>query len=112
MTRKTYTAAFKTSVVLEVLREESELSAIATRYNLNPNMVRTWKKEFLEKAPVVFEDPAKAAKQAHREEVALEKKTAKMLKTIGQLTIERDFLQDCFRECGLPIPQLDDSAQG
>ena len=63
-------------------------------------------------APVVFEDPAKAAKQAHRKEVALEKKTAKMLKTIGQLTIERDFLQDCFRECGLPIPQLDDSAQG
>ena len=41
MTRKNYTAAFKTSVVLEVLREESELSAIATKYNLNPNMVRT-----------------------------------------------------------------------
>jgi hypothetical protein len=29
-----------------------------------------------------------------------------MLKTIGQLTLERDFLQDAFRECGLPVPKL------
>ena len=29
-----------------------------------------------------------------------------MLKTIGQLTLERDFLQDCFRQCGLPVSGL------
>ena len=51
MPKKTYTSAFKAKVVLEVLQEESELSAIASKYDLNPNMVRTWKKEFLEKAP-------------------------------------------------------------
>lgn len=31
----------------------------------------------------------------------------KMLKTIGQLTIERNFLQDCFRAVGQPIPEFD-----
>jgi len=30
-----------------------------------------------------------------------------MLKTIGQLTLERDFLQDCFRLSGEPIPEFD-----
>ena len=107
MSKKTYTPAFKAKVVLEVLQEESELSAIASKYDLNPNMVRTWKKEFLEKSPSLFEDPAKAEKEARRKEAALEKKNNQMLRTIGQLTIERDFLQDCFRTVGLPIPEID-----
>ena len=41
MSKKTYTPAFKAKVVLEVLQGESELSAIASKYDLNPNMVRT-----------------------------------------------------------------------
>ena len=104
MAKKTYTPSFKAKVVLEVLQEESELNAIATKYDLNPNMIRTWKKEFLEKAPSIFEGSSKAEKEA---EEALEKKSNQMLKTIGQLTIERDFLQDCFRTVGLPVPELD-----
>jgi hypothetical protein len=31
-----------------------------------------------------------------------------MLKTIGQLTLERDFLQDCFRQVGEVLPNLPD----
>jgi len=110
MARNTYSASFKAQVVLAVLSGEKELNAIASDQNLNPNMVRGWKKEFLENAPMVFEDKAKAEKIARRKEAALEKKNTKMLKTIGQLTVERDFLQDCFRECGLPIPQFDTEA--
>ncbi len=93
--------------MLEVLQEESELCDIASRYDLNPNMVRTWKKEFLEKVPSIFEDPNKAEKEARRKEAALERKNNQMLRTIGQLTVERDFLQDCFRTVGLPIPEVD-----
>ena len=107
MPKKTYTSAFKAKVVLEVLQEESELSAIASQYDLNPNMVRTWRMEFLEKAPSLFDDPGKAEKEARRKEAALEKKNNQMLRTIGQLTAERDFLQDCFRTVGLPIPELE-----
>lgn len=107
MARNTYSPSFKAQVVLAVLSGEKELNTIASEYNLNPNMVRQWKKDFLENASMVFEDRAKAEKNAKRKEAALEKKNTKMLKTIGQLTVERDFLQDCFRECGLPIPQLD-----
>lgn len=107
MARNSYSASFKAQVVLAVLSGEKELGAIAAEHNLNPNMVRQWKKDFLENAPMIFEDKAKEEKKAKRKEAALEKKNTKMLKTIGQITLERDFLQDCFRQCGLPIPELD-----
>lgn len=32
--------------------------------------------------------------------------TSQMLRTIGQLTLERDFLQDCFRQAGEAIPRI------
>ena len=104
---KRYTAEYKTKVVLEVLREEKPLGEIASGYGLNPNMVRNWKTEFLTKASSVFENPEKEAKKAKRKEETLEKKNAQMLRTIGQLTLERDFLQECFRQSGKPIPRLD-----
>lgn len=82
------------------------MGAIAYENGINPNMLRNWKREFLEKASAVFEDPKKAEKQAKRKEESLKNETERMLKTIGQLTLERDFLQGCFRQCGLPIPEL------
>ena len=106
MPRSTCTASFKTKIVLEVLREEKELGEIAAEHNLNPNMVRNWKREFLENAQTVFENPKKLEKEARRKEAALEKRNNQMLKTIGQLTLERDFLQDCFRRAGEEIPRF------
>lgn len=107
MERKRYTPQFKTKIVLELLQGERELGEIAAENNLNPNMIRNWKREFLENASTVFEDPRKAERKAKREEEAQRKETARMLKTIGQLTLERDFLQDCFRLAGRPIPEYD-----
>ena len=107
MSNKQYLPAFKVEVVLEVLREEKELGEIAAHYNLNPNMVRNWKAEFLSKANSIFERNRKAEREEKRKEDALEKEKAQMLKTIGQLTLERDFLQDCFRRKGYTVPRLD-----
>lgn len=41
-----------------------------------------------------------------RKEEDLKKKNDQMLKTIGQLTLERDFLQGCFRQAGAPLPDI------
>ena len=111
MTRKTYTAEYKTKLVLEVVREESRLEEIAAANEINPNMLRNWKQEFLKNASSVFsQKESKTAKRAEqKKEAALEKEKTKMLKKIGQLTLERDFLQDCFRACDLPVPEYDKS---
>lgn len=101
MARSRYSAAFKTQIVLTVIREESSLEAIAAENNLNPNMVRNWKSEFLANASSVFD--SKAAKEIRQKEASLKKERTQMLKTIGQLTLERDFLQDCFRKAGRSV---------
>ena len=91
MGKRKFSAEFKAKVVLEVLSGEYELNEIAASYDLNPNQVRNWKAAFLEKAPTLFEESVNAKESARREE-ELQAEKASMLKTIGQLTLERDFL--------------------
>lgn len=105
MSRGKYTPEFKARIVLEVLQGERELGAIAAENNLNPNMVRNWKAEFVENASSIFEEHGKAEREVKRKEAAAAKERDKMLKTIGQLTVERNFLQDCFRAVGKPVPE-------
>ena len=105
MSHTTYSPEFEASVVIEVIQGEKTLDAIAAENNINPNMLRKWKKEFLENAGRAF-DQTKQEKEARRKEAALKKENEKMLKTIGQLTLERDFLQDCFRVTGKPVPKM------
>lgn len=107
MSRK-YTPEFKSKIVLEVIQGDRELGEIAAEDNLNPNMVRTWKAEFVKNANRVFNE-RQSEKEIRRKEAELEQERNQMLKTIGQLTLERDFLQDVFRRSGYPVPELDKS---
>ena len=107
MSRK-YTPEFKAKIVLEVIQGDRELGEIAAENNLNPNMVRTWKAEFVKNANRVFNE-RQSEKEIRRKEAELELERNQMLKTIGQLTLERDFLQDVFRHSGYPVPELDKS---
>ncbi len=91
MGKRKFTAEFKAKLVLEVLSGERELGAIASEHQINPNQLRSWKAAFLEKAPTLFEEN-KAVKEAARQAEQVAEEKAAMLKTIGQLTLERDFL--------------------
>lgn len=107
MTYQHYTPEFKARIVLQVISGEKELGVIANEYNINPNLIRKWKAAFLERASVVFEDPEREAAKNKRKEENLEKKNQQMLSKIGQLTLERDFLQEAFRRSGKPVPRFD-----
>lgn len=53
--RTQYTAEYKASVVLRVLREEETVAEIAAAEGLNPVMISRWESEFLERAAMVFD---------------------------------------------------------
>lgn len=55
-TRRNFTAQFKAKLVLEVLKGEKDINTIATENDIQPNLLRNWKKEFLDNASVVFDD--------------------------------------------------------
>ena len=102
MARTGYGADFKARIVIEVLQGARSLEEIAAENELNPNMVRNWKKEFLENASLVF-DEKNIRREAKRQEEQQAKERERMLAMVGQLTLERDFLQDCFRKAGRTI---------
>jgi transposase len=60
MTRRKFTSKFKTKVVLEFLKERSSLSELAQKYELAPQQLSTWKREFLNGAEQVFEGKPKS----------------------------------------------------
>lgn len=92
MKRRNFTSEYKVKVVLEVLREERTLGEIASAKAINPNQLSKWKREFLERAPDIF-DETRQTRQHERVEKEAEAERERMLKTIGQLTLERDYLQ-------------------
>ena len=54
MTRRKFTPKFKTKVVLESLKERSSLADLAQKYDIHPNQISKWKKDFLAGAESVF----------------------------------------------------------
>ena len=90
-TRRKFTPKFKTKVVLELLKERSSLAELAQKYELAPQQLSNWKREFLNGAEDVFEKGSKNKKAPADEE------KDQLLKTIGKLKVEVDFLKDALR---------------
>ena len=88
MSRRKFTSKFKTKVVLEALKERSSLAELAQKYDLHPQQISTWKREFLAEADSVF-DKGKSSKKSEAEQ-----EKDRLLKTIGQLKVENDFLKN------------------
>ena len=90
-TRRNFSAKFKSELVIELLKGEKDLNIIATENNIQPNLLRNWKKEFLDKASVVFDD---TREDNLKEKLALERKEkAEYAKKVGQLTMQVDWLK-------------------
>lgn len=91
--RKKHSGAFKAKVAIEALQERESLSELAKKYQVHPNMITRWKREFLERAPEVFEKPSSDKQE--------EKEIEKLYTKIGQLEMEREFLKKNLRKLGL-----------
>ena len=61
VSRCKFTSEFKSKVALEALGEECTLSELATRYDIPPYMIRTWKRHGLDNMAGLF--TGKAEKQ-------------------------------------------------
>ena len=90
-TRRNFSAKFKSDLVLEVLKGEKELNVIATENGIRSNLLRNWKKEFLEKASVVFDDTREENLKGKLSEERKEKEA--YAKKVGQLTMQVDWLK-------------------
>ena len=87
--RRTFTSAFKAKVVIDALKERNTIEELARKYELHPNQITIWKKEFLEKSVSVF-----ASEHSRKEERQdREAETEKLYAQIGQLQMQNNWLK-------------------
>ena len=89
--RRNFSAKFKSDLVIELLKGEKDLNTLATENNIQPNLLRNWKKEFLNNASAVFDDKRE---ENLKDKLAEERKEkAEYAKKVGQLTMQVEWLK-------------------
>lgn len=86
-TRRKFTSDFKAKVALEVIKERESVQEIARKYQLHPQQISTWKREFLNNSFQAFE--ADNSKKKDKKSI----ETEKLYEIIGQQKVEIDFLK-------------------
>lgn len=89
--KRNFSSKFKSDLVIEVLKGEKDLTALATENSILPNLLRKWKTEFLEKAHYAFD--GKNDDKLREQVASLEKANNAYARKVGQLTIENDWLK-------------------
>lgn len=87
--RKTFSPSFKAKVAIEAIREEKSISELSTQFEVHPNMIRAWKKQFLSESESIFVDKRRSKNQKSDSE----QDPDQLFKQIGQLKVENDFLK-------------------
>ena len=85
--RKNYSGDFKAKVALEAVKGERTLCELASRYEVHPNQIRTWKKTLISGMPDIFTGRRKRRQQDDEEE------KGRLYEQIGRLKVELDWLK-------------------
>ena len=98
--RTTYSPAFKTKLVLELLKNEQPVSQISSTYNVTPQNLKNWKKIFLANAEIAME-PSKAVKEYKEELAEVTEQNTQLTQIVGKMTVEKEWLEKKLKSLGL-----------
>jgi len=85
--RRKFSSEFKSKVCLEALKERQTIEALARKYDLHPNQINTWKKEFIQKSAAVFDKEGSGETANHEQLIQT------LYAQIGELKVANDFLK-------------------
>lgn len=88
--KKQWTNKEKFVIALAAIQNTETVAELSRRYHVAASQVYAWKKELLENGEVAFE--GKNSKAINKNENST-KVTEQLYAKIGQLTVEKDFLQ-------------------
>ena len=95
--RRNHSAAFKARIAMEALKGVKSVAEIAEENNLHPTQVTTWKSELVNQAESLFV----RKNAADDEKRDLEKGRERLERKVGQLVIEKEFLEKKCKELGI-----------
>lgn len=105
-TRRRYSPQFKMRVALEVIKGDKTLSQVASENNIQPSVAAQWRDQLLDEGAEDVFGKTKQEAERKRQEKAAQREKDELLKTVGQLTLERDFLQRFCDEYGYDPGQV------
>ena len=85
--RKTYSNEYKFKVAIEAIRGNMTIAQLVSRFQVAESLIHTWHKQLLDQGCGVFD--GNGSSKESLAPVDVDKLHAK----IGQLTLERDFLE-------------------
>ena len=89
--KKSYNNEFKFKIILEVLRGDSTIAEIISKYQISKTIIHKWKNQFFANGANIF---GNKSNDAAKEEPSIDKLHA----TIGKLKVENDFLAEAWRK--------------
>lgn len=87
--RRNHSATFKARIAMEAIRGVKTVAEIAAENNLHPTQVTTWKTDMIKGAPELFERKNAPDHEKRR----LETNCERLERKVGQLVIEKEFLE-------------------
>ena len=101
-TRRKFSSDFKSKVVLEALQERMTLEELSKKYDLHPNQVSQWKKDFQGNVSKVFH-----VSNTSNEDRKKDKLIDELYRQIGQLKVDNEWLKKSFNDTTIH-PQRND----
>ena len=84
--RRRFSGELKARIALEALGGDRTLQEIASKHQVHPNQVSTWKRQAMDGLGEVFSNGVERRRRDHASEIR------ELHAKIGELTVERDFL--------------------
>jgi len=92
--RRVFSSEFKAKVTVEAIKGFKTVSELAREYEVHPNLISQWKKEFMENLPMIFDKDRGPKKPENTELID------QLYRQIGKLQVELDWLKKKFESIG------------
>lgn len=93
--RKNHSADFKAQVALAAIREDATIAELSARFGVHSTLIHQWKREALARMSEIFSGKQAIQEANHINDIK------ELHAKIGQLTVEKDFLETAPRRLGL-----------